>query len=238
MVFGNKKPWYRQEELKKRYRESEVPSIEELNNMLNRIYYGKIDIGLQTKRIRALIALYYLTAGRLTEVIPRKYAYLIEKEKDENEKVISKKVVKVEKKYKGVIKEDISFDLIDEKQVMYVRLENRKNKDRTSKKQPIPIELESPLVNHVKIYLDILKENQPLFKFSNKRATQLINETIGFNAHFLRHIRATHLITLYDFNEQALIEYMGWSDARPAKSYMELSKKDLFRSFYKNKGKK
>lgn len=227
------KAW-RQEQLKKQYNETEVPSILEIDTMLSNINYGKIDPVFYTKRARAMIALYYLTAGRLTEVTKRKYAYKIHSKKDENKRIIRKEVEKIEPEFKGIYKKDIVFDTIDDKPVMYVRLENRKNKRRTSKKQPIPLEMEFSIVKYIKEYLDIAKDNEPLFNITNKRATQIINDTIGFNAHFLRHIRATHLITLYDFNEQTLIEFMGWTDARPAVRYMELSKKDLFRAFYKN----
>jgi len=219
MTFGNQKSWYRQAELKERFHESEVPSISEINTILNNIQYGKINPERDTKRARALIALYYLTAGRLTEVVRKKGFETIAEPKE----------------YVGICKQDISYDEVDSLPVMYVRLENRKNKKRKTKRQPIPISLEQPLIRHIEEYLKIVNiPNLPLFRFSSKRATQIINDTTGFNPHFWRHIRATHLVTLYDFNEQALIEYMGWTDARPAKSYMELSKKDLFRSFYKN----
>jgi len=220
MTFGTKKSWYRQEELKERFHESEVPSISEINNMLNDIQYGIVNPERDTLRARALIAMYYLTAGRLTELV-RKKGF------DQQP---------IDKEFMGVCKQDIVKDEIDGLPVMYLRIENRKHKKRKTKRQPIPIALEEPLVKHIEAYLDIIKiPNLPLFRFSSKRATQIINDTTGFNPHFWRHIRATHLITLYDFNEQALIEYMGWTDARPAKAYMELSKKDLFRSFYKNK---
>jgi len=221
MTFGTKKSWYRQKELKERFHETEVPSILEIDNILNDIQYGVVDPERHTKRARALIAMYYLTAGRLTEIVRKK----------------GFETAPVEKEFLGICKQDISYDTIDDKPVMYLRIENRKNKKRKTKRQPIPILLEEPLVKHIKAYTDmIMIPNLPLFKFSSKRATQIINDTTGFNCHFWRHIRATHLVTLYDFNEQALIEFMGWTDARPAKSYMELSKKDLFRSFYKNKG--
>lgn len=220
MTFGEKKSWYRQKELKDVFNETEVPTISEIDNMISDITYGKINPKRDTLRARALIAIYYLTAGRLTEIVKKKG--FDGKPQDGV--------------YEGVRKQDIVFDEIDDKPVMYIRIPNRKNKKRKTKRQPIPIGLEEPIVKHLKAYLDIVNiTNFPLFHFSSKRATQIINDTTGFNPHFWRHIRATHLVTLYDFNEQALIEFMGWTDARPAKAYMELSKKDLFRAFYKNK---
>jgi len=234
MTFGNNKSWNRQDVLKKKYNDTEVPSLEELNNMISAIHFGKDDSEMQTYRARALIALYYLTAGRLTEITYRTKAIFTNKIR-ENGLIVGREKVTTYPEFKGIRKKDISFDYIDDRQVMYVRIENRKNKNRTTKKQPIPISLEKDIVRHITSYIEILNSDDLLFDFGNKRATQIINQTIKFNPHFIRHIRATHLITLYDFNEQTLIEFMGWSDARPAKHYMELSKKDLFRAFYKNK---
>lgn len=219
MVYDKHNSWYRQKELKERFNKTEVPSISEIDTMLKNIRYGVVDPDRHTKRARALIAMYYLTAGRLTELVRKK----------------GFETQPIDKEFLGVCKQDISYDTIDGKPVMYLRIENRKNKKRKTKRQPIPISLEEPLVNHIKNYTESLTiPNIPLFRFSSKRATQIINDTTDFNCHFWRHIRATHLVTLYDFNEQALIEFMGWTDARPAKHYMELSKKDLFRAFYKN----
>jgi len=226
---------YRLAELKKKYAEEEMISIAELTNILQKITYGKAWVELQTKQARALIVLYYLTACRVSEIVKVKYLRKYQTITDTytgNKKQIVKEKVKHE--YLGVCKNDISFNEVDGKKVMYVRTENRKNKERKTKKQPIPIEKESSLCNFLIEYLNSLKEDQPLFKFGVKRATQIINDTLGFNVHFIRHIRATHLVVLYDFNEQHLIKFMGWTDARPAKHYMEINKKDLFRQFYKN----
>ena len=118
---------------------------------------------------------------------------------------------------------------------MYIRTENRKHKQRTTKRQPIPIELEMPIVEFIKDYIKDIDDDSILFNFKSKRATQIIVDSTDFNVHFIRHIRATHLVTKYDFNEQALIRFMGWTDARPAKNYMELSSKDIFKQFYKDR---
>jgi len=246
-----KDAWRRQRELKATYHELEVPSINELDRMISNIEFGNSDRLRQSLQARALVGLYYLTACRCSEVIRCKILIRRKTFKQGEIKVIPFNCIKLTKDYVntkdlhviewqikdefvGIKKEDITFDLIDERDVMYIRTLNRKNKNRKTKRQPIPINLELPIARHLKAYLDIVPNNGLLFNFGTKRATQIINQTIGFNIHFLRHIRATHLITLYDFNEQALIEFMGWSDARPAKHYMELSKKDLFRQFYKN----
>lgn len=194
--------WYRQKNLQQMYAYEEVPSIDELNKIIAEIHTGKTNKTFQTLRARALVAIYYLTAGRKSEVL-------------------------------GARKKDFKIDRIDNKRVLYIRISNRKNRNRKSKRQPIPIEKEISIFKHLFLYLKRLKPDDLLFEFKDKRATQIINDTLDWNVHFIRHIRLTHLVTLYDFNEQNLVKFAGWEDARPAKHYMELSPKDLFREFYK-----
>ena len=237
-------PWQTQKELQKKYKDEEVPDLAEINRIIEDIYWGKINPERDTLRARALFAMYYLTACRLTEIVIKKYKYVYKVKRDSNGKSIKDKndnyiidnIEKIPYDYIGIKKEDISFDYINGREVMYVRTDNRKNKNRTSKKQPIPIELERDIAQYIKDYLyKIIDPKAPLFRFCNKYASKIITESTGFNVHFIRHIRATHLITLYDFNEQHLISFMGWTDARPARHYMELNKKDLFEAFYKNR---
>jgi len=194
--------WYRQRNLQEEYAHEEVPSIDELDAIVNNIHIGKTNIHFQVMRARALFCAYYLTACRKTELLE-------------------------------TTKQDFKLDYIDDKKVLYIRTLNKKNKKRKSKRQPIPVELEYILFKHIMAYLDMLEPEQKLFDFKGQRATQIINEITNWNVHFIRHIRLTHLITLYDFNEQNLVKFAGWTDSRPAKHYIELSPKDLFRGFYK-----
>ena len=67
------KPWTRQRELQKRYKEGEVPSIDELVNITNKIVHRskkwQTNNGTYTLRNRALFILYYLTACRVSEMV-------------------------------------------------------------------------------------------------------------------------------------------------------------------------
>lgn len=47
--------------------------------------------------------------------------------------------------------------------------------------------------------------------------------------HFLRHCRATHLVTEYGFNAFQLQQYMGWSSVIPAAVYVNLDWRDSSR---------
>jgi len=55
------------------------------------------------------------------------------------------------------------------------------------------------------------------------------NEYWGVAPHYFRHCRLTHLVTEFDFNDQELVKYAGWSDSKPAKWYMSLKVTDLQR---------
>lgn len=241
-------PWTRQKDLQKRFIDEEVPDIEELVEIIEGIQWEGRSRKFYTKRARALFAMYYLTACRASEIVKtlslRKQSIVkVSKiEKDGTKRVYYKTDstggVHIERwvdehTYLGIIKKDIQFRKIDGRLCMLVRTENRKNARRKTKRQPIPIDLEMPIVNYITDYTKRIPPNNLLFPFQTKWATQIINKTTDFNIHFIRHIRATHLVTKYDFNEQMLIKFMGWTDGRPAKHYMELKSQDLFRQFYK-----
>jgi len=237
--------------LQEQYSHDEVPDIDEIANLVGSIKLGNRDQDIQTKQARALFSLYYLTGCRLSEIVlckelrvqkVRKKEHIDDKgiksiryEVDKDGKPIVDKDI-IEHNYKGIRKKDFKIEEIDGRKCLFIRTENRKHKKRKTKRQPIPIEFESGIVYYLLDYLRMLDSDSFLFPFGPKRATQIINTTTGFNIHFIRHIRATHLVTIYDFNEQMLVQFMGWTDSRPAKSYIELRSRDTFRQFYKTKG--
>jgi len=223
------KPWKRLRELQKKYSMDEVPSIYELVNLTKQI--GELSKDSFKLRNQALFVMYYLTGCRASEIL--KTDKLRKRKKDIDTKITNFWVE--DHFYQGIRNNQINYEYVEGHKIMHIRTENRKNKQRIMKKLPVPCDLESELIEFLESYRSTLKEEDYLFKFKTKRATQIINKYTGFNIHFIRHIRATHLITLYDFNEQALIKYMGWSDGRPAKFYVELGTKDMVREFYKKK---
>jgi len=243
--------WSRQRKLKEIYKDEEVPDTDELVNIVSRIKITPSHFSdFYTKRARALFVMYYLTGCRVTEIVKcfhrtlkrrvfkrgttkKGQKYILYDVDEKGRPKLNMEVVG--HNFKGLTREDIKFKDIDNNRFMFIRTENRKNKSRKTKRPPIPIDLEAPLVKFLFDYLEVLPDNAILFPFENKRATQIINKTTGFNVHFIRHIRATNLITLYDFNEQALVNFMGWSDSRPAKYYMEFGDKSIARQFLKTK---
>lgn len=55
------------------------------------------------------------------------------------------------------------------------------------------------------------------------------NQYWGVAPHYFRHCRLTHMVTEFDFNDQELVKYAGWTDSTPAKWYMSLKVTDLQR---------
>lgn len=254
--MGKLKPWGRQKKLIKKYGDADIPGIPEIIDMIGSInIVGKQTDRFTVLRTRALIAMYYLTGCRASEMLGvNKFKYKRFKREpyinefgrevkrfvigDDGKRIIEEGFIDrtdTDDEYSGLKKKDIRKVEFDGKPYMEIRTENRKNKKRTKKKQTIPLEFEEEIYKFIDDYISVLDPNIILFEFSQSRAKQIINETTNFNMHFWRHIRMTHLVTIYDFNEQLLIKFAGWTDARPAKNYMELSSKDIARAFYKNK---
>ena len=111
-----------------------------------------------------------------------------------------------------------------------VSMQNRKNKTYTRKSIPIPIDKEKELVDMLFEYLNSLGSEQPLFPFKVWKAEKIIAK-IDMNPHFLRDIRLTHLVTMYDFNAFQLTKFAGWKDVSPAERYVRLGVTDLIDKF-------
>lgn len=113
------------------------------------------------------------------------------------------------------------------REVIQIQMPNRKNKMRHRKDIPIPLDREDerlliePILSHVSAH------RGSLFQFSSRaRAWQILRKA-GCNPHWLRHVRLTHLETIYGMSPERLRIFAGWSDSRPAKHYLELNWGDL-----------
>ncbi len=148
-------------------------------------------------RTRALFIMMYLTAGRVSEL-----CYELKKK-------------------------DLTFQYKNGRAVLLISMPNKKHKKRHFKDIPIPLDKEEVLLEMLNEYLKTLSDEDPLFNFGKIRAYQLIRQSTGWNNHWVRHVRATHLVLYHDFNEQLLIKFMGWTNSLPAKHYMELRWSDI-----------
>jgi len=152
-------------------------------------------------RTRALFIMLYLTAGRVSEVI------------------------------RDVKKKNIQLQYKHNRAVMLINMPNRKHRTRHFKDIPIPLDKEGVLIKYLNEYLKTLYMEDILFKFGKIRAYQLIRGATGFNNHWIRHLRLTHLVLNYDFNEQLLVKFAGWTNSLPAKEYMEIRWSDILTKY-------
>jgi integrase len=103
---------------------------------------------------------------------------------------------------------------------------NEKHKTRKSKTFHIPIDREKELVRLILPYLNTRKGGR-IFRFrTRQRAWQILNK-LGLFPHYLRHVRLTHLVTIYGFSDQLLVKFAGWTNSLPAQYYMELRAEDI-----------
>ena len=148
-------------------------------------------------RTKALFIMLYLTAGRITEVCGE------------------------------LRKKDIELKYKRNRAVMLISMPNRKHRTRHFKDIPVPLDKEGVLIKFLNEYLKTKYMDEILFKFGKIRAYQLIRGATGFNNHWIRHLRLTHLILNHDFNEQLLVKFAGWTNSLPAKQYMEIRWGDI-----------
>lgn len=151
------------------------------------------------ERNKALFILGYLSGGRISELL---------------------EITKMHFQHKNVDGRDL---------ILIKNLPNRKNKERHFKDIPIPIDnsFEKELFSMAWNYIDNLYPDRKIFDFTKIRAYQILKKDFDVNPHYLRHVRATHLVTEYNFNSSQLESFMGWSDARPAKHYVQLAWRNI-----------
>lgn len=148
---------------------------------------------------RALFILTYLTAGRISEVL-------------------------------ALRKKDLRQETRRGRDLLLISMINRKHRKRHFKDIPIPLDNEYVLLEFLNEYLSKLKDDDLLFwtqvdrskSISRLHAYRILRRYTGFNCHWLRHLRLTHLVVNYDFNEQLLTQFAGWTNSLPAKNYMEI----------------
>ena len=189
-------------------------------------------------RNKALFIIAYFTAGRISELVQyqkirwgKKKVLVIQVGKKPRKKWIQdyKQRIKLGELHEGLQKKDIEETIIKGIPCLVINLRNLKN--RKEHRKTIPIRLDNPinlkLWNLAKVYFSTLEyDYQELFPFGRRNAERIINK-IGFNPHSLRKIRLTHLTQYSNFGEQKLTKYAGWTDSRPASTYVKLTYEDL-----------
>lgn len=223
------KPWARQRILKRQ----DIPTQEQIEIMAE----GFTDIIERT-----LFILSYQTGGRISEITPCPYLKRVIYKKERTTDKHGNPIVRVVRNstgspqidyverlhinYPGILRKNIIFTERRQKNIMLISMQNRKNREFTRKNVPIPVDKEPNLIRMVKEYINKLSPESPIFPFKVGKARKIISK-IGMNPHFLRDIRLTHMVTIYDFNAFQLAKFAGWKNAKPAERYVRLSYTDL-----------
>jgi integrase len=227
-----KPPWRNARELNEKAT-AEFLTIEDIYNSMKKIK------GNNVQRDRCLFAILYITAGRIGEIVRnerirwgKKKVKVIYKGKLEKEpKIITDYTIKkVIRKEKSIKKSDITMEEINGRKILKIRMRNLKNKQSGSNVKIIPLPLDSEInikfYDVIRYYINPLYPNEELFPIGKRRAEEIVKQT-GFNPHFLRSCRLTHLAKYNNFSDQKLKAFAGWSDSRPAKHYIKIRWEDL-----------
>jgi hypothetical protein len=172
---------------------SSYPEVPSWDELARRI--GEVE----SPRERAFFSMLYLTAGRITEILwSSRFGT------------------------PGVRPCDIRFMMHAGKEIMVVKIVNRKNRIHHEKELPVVVELEAPLVKFIRDYADSMPDKTAsMFHFNAVTGWGFTRKHLGFTPHFLRHCRLTHLSAPpYRYDHMRLMKYAGWTNTVQADRYI------------------
>lgn len=108
-----------------------------------------------------------------------------------------------------------------------VRVYTAKKKTKQYRSIPIDLKIEKGIVEPLMDYVRMQTIQDRRFFPSPSRTSELIKAMTEHGVHCLRHTRATHLKTIYDFGDTQLMEFMGWTDPKMCRNYTHLTSVDL-----------
>jgi len=130
-------------------------------------------------------------------------------------------------------KEDCRFETVSNTKFLVIDcivLKKRKQ-EAPIRSVLIPYDEEKELCD---LFLNITPlSGKPLFTFHRASIFKWSKKYLGMNPHWLRHLRATHLIVKYGFTDNKLQMFFLWADVREAQSYKELTYQDFADNFIK-----
>lgn len=195
-------------------------------------------LSIQHRNTRTYVILAYLSAGRVSEIV----RYITPKFLKKQKTIISFKddeVIKDTKKWQvlnpkweknnymieGIRPVDITFfeKTIKKKKKKFLKIHmrNEKNKSIKVKNQVCPVEYEGKLIDQLMKDIKDVKPFKPILPYDRTWIFKLLKKYAGFfyYPHFIRGLRATHLVQLYNFDGIKLMKFMGWKDTRPYYAY-------------------
>ena len=164
-----------------------------------------------------LVAIEYLTGGRVGELL------------------------------KKIKTKNIEVKLIEGNEWLFVKnVRTEKNAMHPLRNIPIPIYKEKEFLHFITNYVQDKQPEEILLPFSKVTAWKVVSkfvssfkkkskDNIFLNAnHYFRHVRTTHLVEKYNFSDQDLKQWHGWSNTVPASKYSHLSTQSLINKLSKN----
>lgn len=196
-------------------KESPMKSREKLLDIINSINSN------HELRDRALISFLYLTGCRIEEVV--KFVKEKNLKKTKVDKVTKQRIPKpiLESTYEGdPIRKEHIIEQDNRLIVKGVRILKRQR--YIPRNIPIPKNnMEQPLIDILKAYLNTLSNDSFLFNISRRRAGQIISKA-GLYPHYMRHMRNTHLAEDYGLTSAELQQFNGWASSNSADAYIHL----------------
>lgn len=185
-----------------------IPSIQKLIDIIDSI---------SVPEERCLVGLCYLTGGRISEII---------------------KSSRYKRELSSIKRKQFQLDTIEGHKVLKITIRTLKKrgaeKDTSFRVIPIPLDIpvNKKIIQLIWGYIKQYTQEEELFDFKYTKALRIIKENTGWNPHWIRHIRTTHLLRVYKFKEEKVRIYMGWTDLRPLSRYSELKWVDIVPEYY------
>jgi site-specific recombinase XerD len=127
---------------------------------------------------------------------------------------------------------DISVEKVNDRvfYVFQIYTEKRREKKDVYRRLGVPYEnINKELIDNILTYIKryALKDDDYLFELHRMTAYRICKKWMGFNIHFLRHCRLTHLVVVNGFNASELQSWTGWTNINPASIYVHLNWRDV-----------
>ena len=182
--------------------------------------------------LKSLFALTYISGCRISELIRYdKLHFDTETYTNEKGKIRTRylwKSKQIIESHPSILKKQLQFVMEEDTPVLLISIRNLKNRTRHIKEIPINLSKEWNIkfVEIIKEYISSKQPDEELFPLSRNQVEYRFRK-LPFNLHYLRDLRATHYAVFNDMSEGQLTRIMGWTDSRPASTYIQYKWKDL-----------
>jgi integrase len=177
-----------------------IISRQEIISMIDKIPEDSGKFERKGMMYRALIAMLYLTAGRINEILT---------------------IRKNQLEYSTDKKTGLQYLVINNVPVL-------KRKEKVYRPFFLRRDFEEPFLKYILAWTKELTSDEALlFPLNASRAWQIVKKYTGGYNHYFRHVRNTDLVRYYGFSSHFLQKWNGWKDGKSADFYVNLVNEDL-----------